>query len=153
MDPANPQTVRELLERMDAGWADFRERVHAAPNELIERHIEEGAWTRKQMLAHIATWHEITADRLSQFRDSGAPADFEDQEDAINARAARAATGRTTGEVIQSIEDTYRRLRREVGQLTDEQIANNDGWAVAIVRGNTFGHYEEHLPDLEPARR
>lgn len=151
MDPANPPTVRELLERMDAGWAGFREQLHAIPNELLELHIEDGGWTRKQMLAHIATWHDLTSDRLNRFRDSGEPPDFDEHEDVVNARAARAATGRTTGEILQSLDDSFRRLRREVGQLTDEQIETHDWWAVAIVRGNSFGHYEQHLPDLESA--
>ena len=151
MDPANPPTVQELLSRMDAGWTDFRESFRAAPNEVLEAHIGDG-WTRKQMLAHITTWHDLTIDRLGRFYESGEPPELGESEDEINARAARSATGRTTGEIIQGVEDSYRRLRREVARLTDEQLAAHDWWAVAIVRGNSFGHYEEHARDLVPAR-
>jgi DinB superfamily len=153
MDPASPPTLSELLRRMDAGWQTMLDSVHALPNEQLELHIGDGGWTRKQMLAHVGTWHDRTTERISRFRETGVPPDIDEAEDAINANAARAATGRTTGEIVRTMEDSFKRLRREVGLLTDEQLAANDWWAVAIVRGNSFGHYEEHLPDLEPARR
>jgi hypothetical protein len=124
---------------MDTGWAEFREAVQAMPGEYLEARIGDGGWTRKQMLGHIGTWHDLTTDRLSRFRGSAEPPDLDEEEDAINARAARAATGRTTGEIV---------LRREVGQLTDDHIASHDWWAATTVRGNSFGHYQEHLPDL-----
>jgi len=48
--------------------------------------------------------------------------------------------------------DSYRRFRREVSSLTDEQLAANEGWAASIIAGNSYDHYAEHLRDLEPAR-
>jgi hypothetical protein len=150
-DPANPPTVSELLSRMDAGWTEFRGKFQAMPNELLEEKLGNGAWTRKQMLAHIGTWHDMTVDRLARFMDSGEPPGLDGQEDEINARAARGATGRTTGEIVQGVEDSYRKLHRQVARLTDQQLAANDGWALAIVVGNSFGHYAEHAADLEPA--
>lgn len=152
LDPANPPSVSELLSKMDAGWTEFRGRMQAMPNEQLEEHLGTGAWTRKQMLAHIATWHDLTIDRLSRFMDTGEPPALDDHEDEINARAARAAIGRTTGEIVQGVEDSYRRLHRQVARLTDEQLAFNEWWALSIVVGNSFGHYEEHARDLEPAR-
>ena len=151
LDPANPPTVTELLSKMDAGWTEFHGRMQAMPNERLEEKLETGAWTRKQMLAHIGTWHELTMDRLSRFMDSGEPPGLDEQEDEINARAARAAIGRTTGEIVQGVEDSYRKLHRQVARLTDEQLEAHDWWALSITVGNTFGHYEEHENDLQPA--
>jgi hypothetical protein len=146
-------TVAETLARMDEGWADFRERVHAIPSQLLEAHIETGSWTRKQMLAHVATWHEITIERLTALIDTGEPQGTPDDEDVINARAARAAVGRTSGEILLDIEHTYRQLRRKIARLTDEQLAANDAWAAAVIAGNTYGHYREHLADLDPRQK
>jgi hypothetical protein len=152
LDPANPPTVAELLSRMDAGWTEFRGKMQSTPNELLEERLGTGAWTRKQMLAHIGTWHDLTIDRLVRFMDSGEPTGLDEHEDEINARAARAATGRTTGEIVQGVEDSYRRLHRQVSRLADEQLEAHEWWALSIIVGNTFGHYEEHTSDLEPAR-
>jgi len=147
-----PPTLRDTLARIDEAWAAFRDRVHALPSEQLELHIGDGGWTRKQMLAHITTWHELTGDRLVRFAESGEPTDPPGEEDEINARTARAAVGRTMGEVLLGMDDSYRRLRREVGRLTDAQLAANDGWASAIIAGNTYDHYVDHLADLDPAR-
>lgn len=141
-------TVSEALARMDAGWTDFSGMMKSMPNEQLEERLGDGAWTRKQMLAHIATWHDMTGDRLGRFMESGEPVDFEGHEDAINARAARAATGRTTGEIVQGVEDSYRRLHRQVSRLTDDQLVDHDGFAAAIIAGNSYGHYRQHLADI-----
>jgi DinB superfamily len=146
--PIEQPAVLETVERMDAGWAGFQRRVQAVPNERLSDRVGGGGWTRKQMLAHITAWHELTVERLGRFLASGEPSSLAEHEDAINARAARAAEGRTTGEVVQGLEDSYRRLRREVLRLTDTQLTAHDGWAAATIAGNTHGHYLEHIPDL-----
>ena len=141
-------TRDESLRLMDDGWTAFHGRLTSTPSEQLELRIGDG-WTRKQMLAHIGTWHDLTVDRLARFADSGAPAELAEHEDVINARAARAAEGRTIGEIVLSVSDSYRRLRRQVSTLTDAQLAAQGGWAAAIIAGNSYGHYAEHLPDLE----
>jgi hypothetical protein len=146
---ADQPLVRNVLRRMDDAWATFHDRVQGMPNEHLELAIGEGAWTRKQMLAHITAWHDLTVDRLTRFADSGEPIELADDEDTINARTARTAVGRTTGEIVLGTSDSYRRLRREVARLSDAQLAAHDGWASAIIAGNTFDHYAEHLADLE----
>jgi hypothetical protein len=105
------------------------------------------------MLAHISAWHELTTDRLLKYAVSGEPVGLpgDEDEDAINLRMARASDGRTTGEVVVGTADTHRRLRRTVSAMTDAQLAAHDGWASAVIAGNSFEHYQEHLADLESA--
>jgi DinB superfamily len=145
-------TVSETLARMDEAWAAFHGRVTSLPTEQLEPRIGADGWTRKQMLAHIGTWHDLTVERLARFSEGGEPAELAEQEDVINARAARAAEGRTTGEVVLAMADSYRRLRRAVSALSDAQLAAHDAWAVAVISGNSYGHYAEHLPDLGEKR-
>ena len=141
--------VRDVLARMDEGWKAFLAKVQALPGEQLGVRLGDGAWTRKQMLAHIGTWHELTVERLSGLMSTGEPPGLDEDEDVINARAARAAEGRTSGEIVQGMQDSYGRLRREVARLTDQQLAAHDGFAAAVIAGNSYGHYEGHLPDLE----
>jgi DinB superfamily len=139
--------VAETLARMDDGWSAFRRRVHAMPGQLIERRLAQGSWTRKQMLAHISTWHERTVEALGQLTAGELPGEPEET-DVINARAARAAIGRTTGEILFALDDSYRQVHRAVSRLTDDLLLAHDGWATAMIAGNTYGHYEEHAADL-----
>ncbi len=151
---ADQPLMRNSLRRMDEGWATFDERVKALRSEQLTDRLGEGEWTRKQMLAHITTWHELTTDRLLKFAEAGEPVGLpgDEQEDAINARIARSSEGRTTGEIVMAMTDSHRRLRRAVSSMTDEQLAAHDGWAAAVIAGNSFEHYEQHLSDLDPAR-
>jgi hypothetical protein len=146
--PDDQPLLRRTLGRMDESWTAFRERAQAIPVERLEARIGSDGWSLKQMLAHIWTWHDLTSDRLNRFAASGEPVDLESDTNAINARAARTAGGRTTGEILMAIDDSYRRLRREAARLTDAQLAADDGWAATILAGNTWEHYTEHLPDL-----
>ena len=146
--------IRHTLRRMDEGWAAFSERVDALRVEQVTTRLGEGAWTRKQMLAHITTWHELTTTRLLKFAETGEPVGLpnDEHEDAINARTARSSEGRTSGEIVIAMTDSHRRLRRTVAALTDAQLAAHDGWASAVIAGNSFSHYEQHLPDLDVSK-
>jgi hypothetical protein len=142
-------TTRDLLARMDDAWSSFSHAVRALPAELLEEKLGENEWSRKQMLAHIAAWHELTAERLAGFLETGGPVAHDEEDDVTNARAARGAEGRTTGEILLAMDESFRRLRREVARLSNEHVAANDGWASRMIAGNTFGHYDEHRADLE----
>src|SRR5215218_4606441 len=113
--------LRRTLARMDDAWAAFRERAQSIPVQRLDTRIGDDGWSIKQMLAHVWTWHDLTLERLSTFATSGAPVELADETDAINARSARSSGGRTTGEIVFGMEDSYRRLRREVARLTDSQ--------------------------------
>jgi hypothetical protein len=150
MDVVTDQpTVKEVLARMDDGWASFSQAVHAVGPERLEHRLGENAWTRKQMLAHIAIWHDLTIERLNEHAATGKPPEAEEDEDDVNARAARGAVGRTSGEVILAMEESFRRLRREVARISKEQLRADDSWASAVIAANTYRHYAEHLSDLD----
>jgi hypothetical protein len=140
--------VAETLARMDEGWSAFRDRVYALPRQALEGRIGSGSWTRKQMLAHIATWHERTVEALTWLTETREVPAVTDDTDTINARAARAATGRTTGELLFSLDDSYHHVHRIVARLTDADLSAHDGWATLMIAGNSYDHYAEHLSDL-----
>src|SRR5207245_6261195 len=51
-------------------------------------------------------------------------------------------------EVLKSLDDADTRLLAEIEKLTPEQIHSNDDWAIALVAGNSYGHYGEHHAEL-----
>jgi hypothetical protein len=116
----------------------------------MDDHLAEDGWTRKQMLAHIATWHDLTSDRLVKLALTGQPAPLDRNIDAVNAVAARVAIGKTAGEVLKDLEATFSRLHRQMQRLTDAQLRLADGWAAQIIADNTYEHYAEHMAELMP---
>jgi hypothetical protein len=145
-----PRTVADTLAQVDTYWHAFQALALRFPRTRIDEPLGR-SWTRKQMLAHVAAWHDRTTDRLLAFVKSGAIQPLADEVDTFNARVARAAIGRTSGEVVGALEASFNRLRRQIDQLTDEQLRAHDGWAAAIIAGNTYDHYDEHAADLHPA--
>ena len=141
-------TQRELLAQVDEGWHQFQRALAAFPAERLDEPIGEG-WTRKQMLAHLAAWHESANERLANFARTGEQQPLTEDDDVFNARVARGAAGRTAGEVRDAVESSFGRLRRQIGHLSDEQLAALDGWPAGVIASNTFAHYRDHLADLD----
>lgn len=150
-EPQQPQTLGEMMALVDDGWRQFLRAAAAFPSERMDERLNDG-WTRKQMLAHISAWHDLTHERLGKLILTGESAAFTDNVDAFNARVARQAIGRTAGETLKEMEMTFNRLRRQLGRMTDEQLAADNGWAAHVIAANTHDHYEEHLADVyQPA--
>jgi Mycothiol maleylpyruvate isomerase N-terminal domain len=152
-----PGTSKELLARVDDAWRPFREAVRGVGRARMSQPTGAG-WTYRDLLAHVAAWHDLTTRRLRKFRETGTfpgPRDevflglpaFRDADD-FNARAM--ASHRLVGAeaLVDELDTAFRSLRSELAALTDEQIHANNDWVVAIVTGNTFGHYAEHATEL-----
>jgi hypothetical protein len=151
-EPLQPElpaeaTAEQTLELLDSAWGRFRRLAVSYPLERMDEPLGKG-WTRKQMLAHIAAWHDSAADRLLGFVRTGAPQQLSTSVDAQNARVARSAIGRTSGEILHSLDATYGRLRRLVASLEDEHLRAEGGWAAELIANNCHRHYAEHASDL-----
>lgn len=170
-----PATSKDLVARMDEAWKPFRRVAVSVGLRAIEQPTPAG-WTYKEMLAHIAAWHELAARRLRAFREHGitepgkgpdAAARFdrlglgpatrdrllrEWDMDAFNAGIREAASARPVADVLRELDRSYQRMRAEVEALSDEQVASDvqDGrsFAAAVVEGDSYGHYGEHREEL-----
>lgn len=155
--PEGPLTTAALLARVDAGWAPFREAVRHLGRARLDEPTGAG-WSFHDLIAHVAGWHDLTARRLRHLRTTGVrpgPGDeaaigvpaFRDA-DELNARIV--ASHRLVGPeaLVDELDTTQRALREEIAQLSDDQVAADDGWVAAVVAANTFGHYAEHAKEL-----
>jgi DinB superfamily len=147
-ETGDPRSVEELLARADEGWASFGQAVAELSEDEWAERVPGDGWTRHKMLNHVRVWHEITAQRLAAFRRTGERPPPPGDEDAINAQAAADADVRTREMILAGLQRSYAELRAQIAQLEDEQLTAHDGWPVAVVAGNTYGHYDEHRRDL-----
>ncbi len=150
-------TAAELLARTDDAWKRFREAVRHVGRAKMNEPTGAG-WTYHDLVAHVAGWHDLTARRLRVLRTTGAfpgPGDetavgipaFSGADD-FNARLVSSHRLVGAEALIDELDTTFRAVRQEVVLLTDQQIHANGDWAIEIVSGNTFGHYEEHAKEL-----
>lgn len=150
-------TSNDLLSRIEAAWRPFRDAVRGLGRGRFDERTSVG-WTYRDLVAHVAAWEDLTARRLRTFRETGDrmyPEDARDT-DAFNARVADAHRLVGAEALVDELDTAHRRLTEEIAQLSDEQMRQDvqptawgpQSWVVAVVAGNSFGHYREHAGEL-----
>ena len=139
--------AKDLARCVNAGWINFRLALTSLGESGLEAKTRVG-WTFKGMAAHCAGWEALTVDRLKQLRETGEKSSSGIDTDEFNARLAKEAESRTAAEVLKDLDDAHARMVAEIEKLTPEQIRAHDDWAIAIVAGNSYGHYGEHHAEL-----
>ena len=148
-----PRSRDDLLARVDDGWRRFRDAVRRIGRGRMGEPTPAG-WTFKDLLAHCAAWEDLTARRLRALRESGGtvyPPPGVDV-DAFNAQVVESHRLAGPEAVLDEVEASHRRMRDEIARLEDGQVVANDGWVVAVVAGNSYGHYLEHAEEIGMAR-
>lgn len=140
----------DLLALVREPWINFRLAIGSLGSPGLEAETSTG-WTYKDLAAHAAAWEERTATRLATFRESGANSPGVDDTDQFNAAVVERTRGRAAGDVLRDLDTAHERIVGEIGKLTAEQIHPSDDWVVAVVAGNTYGHYAEHFDEILPA--
>jgi hypothetical protein len=138
----------DLLALVQTSWTPFRLAIGAIGLPSLEEKTSTG-WTYKDLVAHAAAWEDRTAGRLATLRESGGktyPA--VDDTDEFNAAVVERTHGRDSREVLGEVDGAHARIVGEIGKLTREQIHANDDWVIAVVAGNTYGHYADHLDEI-----
>jgi hypothetical protein len=138
----------DLLALVQTSWTPFRLAIGAIGLPSLEEKTSTG-WTYKDLVAHAAAWEDRTASRLATLRESGATTyPGVDDTDEFNATVVERTRGRDAREVVGELDAAHGRIVGEIGKLSREQIHANDDWVIAIVAGNTYGHYADHLDEI-----
>ena len=138
----------DLIAIVQTSWTAFRLALGAIGIPGLEEKTASG-WTYKDLAAHAAAWEDRTASRLQTFRESGADTHpGVDSADQFNAEVVERTRGRSGAEVIRELDSAHERIVDQIGKLTPEQIHPSDDWVLAIVAGNTYGHYAEHFDEV-----
>jgi hypothetical protein len=137
----------DLLAIVQTSWTQFRLAIGAIGLPSLEEKTSTG-WTYKDLVAHAAAWEDRTATRLWTFRESGGKTLAVDDTDEFNAAVVERTRGRDAREIIGELDAAHTRIIGEIGKLTREQIHANDDWVIAVVAGNTYGHYADHRDEI-----
>jgi hypothetical protein len=122
--------------------------------------VLEGDWSIKDLLAHI-TWWEQHMLRTLQRGLRGEPAipltsQTDDAETALhdlNAEIFTTNQARPPQEIVTDFQRSYQEVLRAMEALPDEHLADPTSLEavlerelVPLIAGNTYGHYDEHVP-------
>ncbi|MGH7316568.1 MAG: ClbS/DfsB family four-helix bundle protein [Candidatus Rokuibacteriota bacterium] len=139
----------------EAGLA-FTE-LHGAIDGLTDEEMGRvwlGTWGVREILIHIAGWHDEMAAALDRVAkgDAPYPAGTYDDFDAWNARFVDRKAGMKTADVLTEVDASHRRLIGAAAALP-EPLFVPGGAARDPVEGAAAGHYREHAAQIRQWRR
>ena len=137
----------DLLALVQGAWINFRLGLRSLGLPGLEDKTSTG-WTYKDLAAHAAAWEDRTVTRLRTLRQTGEKPAGADDADEFNAAVVERTRGRDAREVSDELDASHARIVEEIGKLSPEQIHAHDDWAIAVIAGNTYGHYAEHLDEI-----
>ena len=155
-----PITVENLLRHLDDGWDKLQAYLGALTDAQLAGPADAVGWTVKDHLMHIVRCEKgvlAMLDKKPYGEGLGVdPALWEADIEEQNAVMQKEDAGKSAGEVRQALRDSHERARAKLASLTDADLvlprrhfgassAGEDPIIWTIV-GDTYGHYEEHLP-------
>jgi hypothetical protein len=141
------KTGTELAQAAERAWIPFRLAILSLGLDGLEATTSSG-WTFKDLVAHVTAWSDLTIKRLSRYRETGETLGSGAEADDINAEVVAHTKGRNAREILKELDTSIGKLFEDITKLDEKQLHANDDWAIAIVAGNTYGHFAEHHVEL-----
>jgi hypothetical protein len=157
---ADPTNKAELLEKMRSGYASFEALLAPLSAEQLSEAGVNGAWSIKDILAHLSAWQtrvSLRLEALARQEEAGFdPIENDEQMNAFNARVFEANRTRPLNAIQEEFRASVQRLDANVEQTDERDLFEpgrlawlKDGVLWEAVAGNSFGHYDEHTPMIK----
>jgi hypothetical protein len=153
-----PELIRTIQE---AHELVARALEHMRDERLLEPVM--GEWTGKDLLAHMASWHDHSVLVIQGLRAGRLPYDDADPAnttDALNERTRREHLADPPELTRRAFDESFTRLLAALEPLTDDELFANDRWPwlggealVEMILWDSSRHYEAHREHLEPLSR
>ena len=163
--PDQPTDKAELLARIQTTHQQLEDVLAPLSAKQMERHILDGNWAIKDMLAHITFWEQrllVILRNAAQGQDMPnliePDEDWHGGVDRVNAAAYAASLHRPLAEIRADYAASFAEVVATVTATPDDALFAPTGYSrlfeesvIELIAGNTYGHYEEHIPMLQPA--
>ena len=144
-----------LLKRLDKAWCAFKQSYAGLSDpELLEPGVT-GAWSVRDIIAHVTTWEEETLKHLPLVLAGRRPPRYSATYggiDAFNARTTEQKKNLTLLEVFRQQEDVHRRLIELIEGVPENQLGGDTRFRHRL-RLDTYGHYPKHADAITQWRR
>lgn len=157
-------TKTDFLAALDKGWNDLQAYLHTLTPEQMMQPTDAAGWSVKDHLIHLAVWEDgmhALLQGLSRRDYMGIEKAVWDSGDydQINAVIQQRYKDMPLDEVMRTFHDVHQRLVTKLGTLKDEDLerpynsyqpeSKRTDPVVQPLMGNTFEHYEEHIPWMD----
>lgn len=154
----------ELLSNMQRGWNELDAYVQSLSEAQLTGPTDAASWTAKDHLMHLAVWAdgitamlngEVRRERMGLDAETWASRDF----DRMNAVIQQAHQDKPLAEVLTALHDAHHALYIKAQSLSDDDLRRpynyfdptspQDRPIIGWIIGDSYGHYEEHIPWIE----
>ena len=146
--------TRQLLRRLDKAWEAFKESYAGlSDSELMEPGVT-GAWSVRDILAHVTTWEEEALTHLPLILKGGKPPRYYVRYggiDAFNAQMTEQKRSFPLSEVLRQLDETHRHLIDFVQSAPEDQFIRETRFRHRL-RLDTYSHYPKHAEAIRKWR-
>lgn len=153
-------TTTTLLQKIESGWQELQTFLAGlSPEQMTLKHDAAG-WTVKDHVIHMARWENgMTAllDGTSRLEAMGiGDVSWDIGTDSLNALIQQRNQGMSLEDVLETTRRIHAAVTARIARLSDDELklpykhfqpnANRSEPVLGWLIGNTFEHYEEHIP-------
>ena len=146
---------QRLLERLDKAWVAFNESYAGLSDVQLMIPGVTGAWSVRDILAHVTTWEEEALKHLPLILEGGTPPRYSVRYggiDAFNARMTEAKRSLSLPEVRAQLTTTHGRLVDFIHGVSERQLVGDTRFRHRL-RLDTYGHYPLHAAAVRQWRQ
>ena len=145
---------RQLLKQLDKAWCTFMESYAGlSDSELLEPGVT-GAWSVRDIIAHVTTWEEEALKHLPLILIGGKPPRYSVTYggiDAFNAQTAEQRKNLSLSEVLWQRDEVHQRLIEFIAGAPEDQLGGETRFRRRL-RLDTYSHYPKHAEAIRKWR-
>jgi hypothetical protein len=146
--------TEQILERLDKAWKDFEASYEGLTEEQLMIPNVTGAWSVRDIIAHVTWWDEEALKHLPIVLEGGKPERYSDKYggiDDFNAIMTVKRSHLTLAEVLKMHDDVHAELVEYVKNAPPDLYASETRFRRRL-RLDTFGHYPVHTQAIRKWR-
>lgn len=135
---------------IDTAWLEFQEAYAGLSDEDLLIPGVTGAWSIRDLIAHVTWWDEESIRHLPEIREGIRPARYSvvyGGLDAFNALMTERKASLSLAEVRAEFVETHQRLLEYLDSVPIAEILGNDKFKRRL-KLDTYGHYPIHTADI-----
>jgi uncharacterized protein (TIGR03083 family) len=151
-------TRDEVLQALKRDRAQLQAALEGLDDDVMTTVPVIGEWTIKDVLGHMAMWHQVALQFIADYRKTGVPKSLGMYDDAaIDAHNRREAERRRPWPVAQvgaELDTSYRELEAAIAGLTNEQLNAplpapwHNTTLERLIAINSYEHDPEHIGQM-----
>ena len=145
---------QDLTARILSGRTQLEAAISHVDEERMPLIILHGEWSVKDLIGHLGFWENHVVLLFTNLRAGKIP-EPSPELDVINARVLSESRKQSLSEVRRQEKTAYQKVLALIKDASDRELFDpaHFPWTEGrpfenFISDNTYGHYEEHLPEL-----